>query len=188
MYLRWAEAPKHGFPPQLLKLLISIYTGERFVTFRGVVSELTVVTFSAVVAGSTGGTRCLKLAILAVTDSLSRLCPTLFLKWYVDDLSLQARGSEEEVSEKLCDGIHMYVEAMEARGIPVSRARPGGPPRERVCPGLQRLPQAWNSGMGPPARARGPGPQCPAGGRFFGRGPSPCPTSVRRASLECPRP
>eukprot|EP00959_Pyramimonas_sp_CCMP1952_P275110 5750935-Pyramimonas_sp.AAC.1 len=38
MYLLWAEAPKHQFRLQLLKLLISIYTAKRFVSFRGVVS------------------------------------------------------------------------------------------------------------------------------------------------------
>ena len=55
MYLLWAEAPKHGFSPQLRKLLIPIYTARCFVSFRGVASQHSAVTFSAVVAGSTGG-------------------------------------------------------------------------------------------------------------------------------------
>eukprot|EP00959_Pyramimonas_sp_CCMP1952_P050552 1056389-Pyramimonas_sp.AAC.1 len=52
MNVLWVVAPLCGFPQQLAKLLISIYTSTRLVAFRGVLAKKSLQTFSAVVAGS----------------------------------------------------------------------------------------------------------------------------------------
>ena len=71
-YAMWSCCAAQAFPAQLACLMISVYTVERVMTLNGIAAQQRTATFSAVVAGSVGGARALKLVILAVLDALVR--------------------------------------------------------------------------------------------------------------------
>eukprot|EP00959_Pyramimonas_sp_CCMP1952_P327085 6846794-Pyramimonas_sp.AAC.1 len=64
MYNIWEIADEVGFPRHLLKIEISIFTCVRSVAVSGVTSSRSGSTYSAVVAGSTAGTRALKMVVI----------------------------------------------------------------------------------------------------------------------------
>ena len=115
--------------------------------------QLRTATFSAVVAGSVGGTRALKLVVLAVLDALVRRWPAVDVRLYVDDLSLQHSGPRADTSAGLQQAVAYYVEAMEEIGIPVSRRRHAHGPAGKgyvlaADPALRALCQAWAAPLG----------------------------------------
>ncbi len=98
--LLWERGQRHGFPLQVLRLVLEICASPRRLVFKGAVSQV-VVTESAVVAGLVMAVDLMFLAVVDTMDSISVNHPQVDPLTYVDDITLSCSGAAEVVKRCL---------------------------------------------------------------------------------------
>ena len=118
----WAAGIRHGFPLDLLVLILEAFAFARNLVYQGSVSEPTL-TLSAVLAGGGFAQVALYLVMIDPLDRIQAQCTIgLTLCLYVDDIGVHVVGHEDMVATTLaaCTGelIHMLEDEL---GMKVSR-------------------------------------------------------------------
>ncbi len=138
----WANGKEHGFPLQVLRLVMELCSATRRLVFRGAVSEPTS-TLTAVIAGLVAAIDCMYLVVVDVLDKLRKDYPQVRVIAYVDDLTLHRAGTEQEVKEDLEAASAQLVRELEENcRLVVSRVKSG------VVASSKRLMGKLKRGMG----------------------------------------
>ena len=95
--LVWAAGLRLGFPAVILRLVLEAFAFARRLVINAALSEATV-TLSAILAGGSFATDALFLVLIEPCDALLRAHqPRVDLRLFVDDLTIDAVGTELEV-------------------------------------------------------------------------------------------
>ena len=124
----WGRGLVMGFPPGVLRLALEVCSFARHLTLSGVVAK-GVDTLSAILAGTTFATDLLYAVMVGPCDRLGEMLPSLNLSLVVDDLAVQAIGSEGQVVRDTRRANHIVVDELTDIGCLVSRGTtwaPGG--------------------------------------------------------------
>ena len=107
-----AEVSRSGFPALLRAMVYTNLRGPRVVKLEGVCSEV-VRTSTSIVAGCSAATTMLRVILLQSCDSFTTWSPQVRMKVVVDDISLQAIGSEGEVPPTLARAANKMVDMLQ---------------------------------------------------------------------------
>ena len=88
----WQMAKKHGFNLRLLRFIIGLYQGPRFVMVKGIVTDAVHALTSSVVAGCAHATALMKLTLVDTLDHVAELWPAAIATVVVDDTQFHMVG------------------------------------------------------------------------------------------------
>ena len=119
----WDEGVRSGYPMSMLRLSLEACTFERRLVYKGVVSEKTAATCTAILAGLGAATDLMALALMGPLDKLCEWHPRMELFVIADDVNIGIEGKdEEEVARLTEDAVKDCIRLLEVeQGMEVSR-------------------------------------------------------------------
>jgi len=132
--LVWERGKDRGFPLGVLRLSLEVCAFVRHLTLAGATAD-GVSTLSAILAGTSFATDLLYAVLIVPCDNLLLRWPRLNLSLVVDDLAVQAVGTEEDVPGTITGAIRQVVGELTAAGCMVSKGGAWAPGGKTVATG-----------------------------------------------------
>ena len=118
----YQEAVETGFNLVLLRALCTMYAGYRAISYRGMSSEAHRIG-GTIMAGCSCALALAKLLLYTALKTISDRHPLVKLRNVVDDVTMQACGTECKVVEQAASAVTELLNAFRARRLPVSKRK-----------------------------------------------------------------
>ena len=119
----WALATHFSFPRKILRVLCGYFEHERRVQFEGCVAE-PLQTISAILPGSEWRCLLLRIVLREALSGVTKICPPLKLRVFVDDTTALLNGKNKEIAETAKKVMQKLKEEIEKKGLKfVSRGK-----------------------------------------------------------------
>ena len=94
----WATATHFSFPRKILRVLCGYFKHPRRVQFEGCVAE-PLQTITAILPGSKWSCLLLRIVLQDALSEVTKICPSLKLRVFVDDITALVKGRKKDVAE-----------------------------------------------------------------------------------------